>query len=81
MGAYVDKDHVLGWVLGLRVHPGWFPGQLARWAESGCSSAWPLNIWCKSKTFFQPGQEFCLVGFGTRPGRANTALIEALLDF
>lgn len=29
------------------------------------------------KGLFQPGQECCRAGFGTRPGRANTALIEA----
>lgn len=33
------------------------------------------------KGFFQPGEECCRAGFGNGPGRANTALIEALLDF
>lgn len=33
------------------------------------------------KSFFQPGVECCRAGFGNGPGRANTALIEALLDF
>lgn len=33
------------------------------------------------KGLSQPGQECCLVGFGTGPDGANIALIEALLDF
>lgn len=71
------------WVESQTLGPGWLcPGQLVRWAEAECGPALGTEHLVQIKGLLSmPGQEHCRVGSGTRPGRANTALIEALLDF
>lgn len=70
----------LGQVTGLGAEARLGPEQLAgRQCQARSSVATEHLV--QIKGFSQPGQECCRVGFGNGLGRANTALIEALLDF
>lgn len=78
LGSMLTKTK--SWVESQVLGPGWLcPGQLVRWTGPECSPATEHLVQIKGLS--QPGQECCRVGFGTRPGRAHTPLIEALLDF
>lgn len=63
--------------LGSRLAVPWAAGEMGR-ARMQSSSATEHVVQIKGLS--QPGQECCPAGFGTRPGRAIAALMEALLD-